>query len=333
MTDAAGIAHIDIADSRPILDWFTRRTYHADDFDVAALAARKAALGVTVSVVLPAHNEEATVAGGVRAARQMHGTLVDQIVVIDDRSSDATARCAAAAGAEVHASSTLVPSFGPSLGKGDVLWRSLTVASGDIVVFVDADIRNPHPRFIWALIAPLLADPRIQLVKAFYDRPLAAGGVMHSAGGGRVTELLARPLLNLFWPALAQVVQPLSGEYAARRGLLEALPFFTGYGVEIGMLIDTLRLVGHDAIAQVDVGQRIHRNQELDALSRMSFALTQVVMRRTGRFQQRSIRTGSDGYMQFARDSERRVKPRTHTVTITERPPLATLSSPGDQGT
>lgn len=223
-------SYIDIADSRPILDWFTRRTYHADDFDVAALAARKAALGVTVSVVLPAHNEEATVAGGVRAARQMHGTLVDQIVVIDDRSSDATARCAAAAGAEVHASSTLVPSFGPSLGKGDVLWRSLTVASGDIVVFVDADIRNPHPRFIWALIAPLLADPRIQLVKAFYDRPLAAGGVMHSAGGGRVTELLARPLLNLFWPALAQVVQPLSGEYAARRGLLEALPFFTGYG-------------------------------------------------------------------------------------------------------
>lgn len=305
-------------------DWFARRTYPADELDEDALAAHKDGQGLTVSVVLPAHNEEETIAAGVCAAKRLLTTLVDQIVVIDDRSTDDTARLASAAGAEVHASSRLLPAFGSSQGKGDVLWRSLSVTSGDIVVFVDADIRNPSPRFISRLLAPLLTAAGVHLVKAFYDRPVLEEGALGD-GGGRVTELLARPLLNLLWPSLAHLVQPLSGEYAARRDLLESLPFFTGYGVELGMLIDTLDVAGLDAIAQADVGERVHHNQPLDALSRMAFAIAQVAMRRAGLSEREAVPGTLDTYVQFARDDQQRVMPRTQPVPVTERPPLASL--------
>ena len=301
------------------------RTWSAAALSVDELAGHKAELGLTVSVVLPARNERTTIAGVVGACLALADKLVDELVVLDGRSDDGTAQAAAEAGARVHDDAAILPEFGPALGKGDALWRSLAVTSGDIVAFVDTDIRNPDPRFVYGLVGPLLLDAELQLVKAFYDRPVEIGDVLHPSGGGRVTELTARPLLNLFWPDLAALVQPLSGEYAGRRALLEALPFFTGYGVELGMLIDTLALAGARAIGQVDLSERIHRNQDLEALSRMAFGIAQVAMRRLA----------ADGrlapdlelptrYVQFAR-AVAGVQRSEREVAIVERPALRSL--------
>jgi glucosyl-3-phosphoglycerate synthase len=196
------------------------------------------------------------------------------------------------------------------------------------VVFLDTDIANPAPNFVTALLGPLLSQPSIQLVKAFYERPVKLERIRYASGGGRVTELAARPLINLFWPELAGVAQPLSGEYAARRELLESIPFFTGYGVELGMLIDTLRLVGADAIAQVDLAVRVHRNQSLAALSRMSLGLLQVAMQRLAEEGRCEASDHTDGvpYLQFDRH-DGHVEPRTHHVRVVERPPVRSLAS------
>lgn len=307
--------------------WFERRTFHASDFTVDDLARRKAGAGISVSVVLPAYNEAETVAGVVRAVQELRGSLVDELLVIDGGSDDATTDVAAAAGARVHRDTDLLPELGPTQGKGDALWRSLSVTSGDIVVFVDSDIRNPAPHFVYGLLGPLLVDPGVQLVKAFYERPVQMGDVLHATGGGRVTELMARPLFNLFWPELAGLVQPLSGEYAGRRDLLECIPFFTGYGVELGMLIDTLRRAGMDAIAQVDLDERVHRNQPMDALSRMAYGIMQVALRRLadeGRVPESLLGDPAEleRYVQFTRDDADRIRPHERTVPIIERPPL-----------
>lgn len=309
----------------PAQRWFDRRTFHSAAVDLETLIARKRAAGLAVSVVLPAYNEAETIGGVVAAAAELGGALVDEIVVIDGGSTDETATRAVAAGARVHHDSQLLPDYGPGLGKGDALWRSLTVTSGDLVAFCDADIRNPDPRFFERLLAPLIDDESVQLVKGFYERPVEIDEVLHATGGGRVTELLARPLLNLFWPPLAGIVQPLSGEYAGRRSLLEALPFFTGYGVDFGLLIDTLSHVGVDVIAQTDMVERVHRNQPLEALSRMAFAILQVAMRRL-RDDGRGAGIGAlpDEYVQFLRREETLVA-ETHTVTVVERPPIRSL--------
>ncbi|CAN5878336.1 glucosyl-3-phosphoglycerate synthase [soil metagenome] len=305
-------------------DWFGARTFDSGDFSVADLARRKAALGHTVSVVLPARNEDQTIAGVVSACATLAGTLVDELVVLDGDSDDDTAELAAQAGARVHTDAQVLPEYGPPLGKGDALWRSLSVTSGDVVVFVDTDIRNPDPHFVWGLLGPLLHDPAVQLVKAFYDRPLEVGERLHPTGGGRVTELMARPLLNAFWPELAGLVQPLSGEYAARRELLELLPFFTGYGVEIGLLIDTLRVAGADAIAQVDLSTRVHRNQSLEALSRMAFGILQVALRRLSDAERAHFTAAvPTGYTQFYRDVSA-IATETHDLPVVERPAHAT---------
>lgn len=308
----------------PLADWFARRTFHTDDFDLADLRRRKEEAGTTVSVVLPSFNEADTVAGVIQAVRELEGSLIDEVVLIDGGSGDDTAEIAAAAGARVHQDADVLPDLGPTLGKGDALWRSLTVTTGDIVVFVDTDIRNPDPRFVWGLLGPLLVEPEVQLVKAFYERPVQMGDVLHATGGGRVTELMARPLLNLFWPELAGLVQPLSGEYAGRRELLESIPFFTGYGVEIGMLVDTLAGAGIDAIAQVDVSERVHRNQAMDALSRMAYGIVQVAIARLadeGRLP-RELAEASERYVQFVRDEHGRIQLAERDVPIIERPPL-----------
>jgi glucosyl-3-phosphoglycerate synthase len=303
------------------------RTWTARDLCIEDLAARKAELGQTVSVVLPARNEADTIEGVVRACQELAGTLVDELVVVDGGSDDGTAALAAEAGAIVHSDALILPEHGPGLGKGDALWRSLAVTKGDIVVYVDTDIRNPHPRFVYGLLGPLLVEPSLSLVKAFYERPVEIGKILHPSGGGRVTELLARPLLNLFWPELASLVQPLSGEYAGRRELLERLPFFTGYGVELGMLIDTLRLAGAEAIGQVDLDERVHRNQDLEALSRMAFGIAQVAGRRLvseGRLAE-AVEL-PHAYAQFTR-SEEGVTRVTHRIEVVERPPLRSLSA------
>lgn len=308
-----------------IQDWFARRTYASSDFDVTELSARRAELGQTVSVVLPARNEQPTIGGVVEAAAALVPALVDEIVVLDGGSGDDTVALARAAGAVVYDDSSVLPEHGRCLGKGDALWRSLSVTSGDLVVFVDTDIRNPDPRFVYGLLGPLLADPEVAFVKAFYERPMQVSDVLHPTGGGRVTELCARPLLNTFWPELAGLVQPLSGEYAGRRDLLEQLPFFSGYGVEIGLLIDTLARSGADAIAQVDLFERVHRNQPLESLSRMSFAILQVALQRLDAAGQLDTAAylGRD-YVQFER-VEAAVQPRPVRVGDVERPPLRSL--------
>jgi glucosyl-3-phosphoglycerate synthase len=308
-------------------DWFTRRTYRAADFSVEALAAAKAERGLTVSVVLPARDEADTIAAMVRACGSLAGQLVDELVVLDGDSSDDTAALAADAGARVHTDSQVLPEHGPPLGKGDALWRSLTITSGDVVVFVDSDIRNPDPRFVWALLGPLLLEPDVAFVKGFYDRPVQLGAELHQTGGGRVTELMARPLLNLFWPELAGLVQPLSGEYAGRRSLLEALPFFTGYGVEFGLLVDALAARGADAIAQVDLAERVHRNQDVPALSRMAFGILQVAAKRLGEEGAPGMPTiaGALPYAQFLRDPGGTVRLTASAVEVVERPPIVDL--------
>jgi len=275
-----------------------------------------------VSVVLPAHNEAETVEGVVAAAMALRDTLVDEVVLLDGGSTDETRKRAERAGATTYDDSEVFSDMGPCLGKGDALWRSLAVTSGDVVVFIDTDIRNPSSRFIWGLLAPLLMDSQIALVKGFYERPLESGGVRQPSGGGRVTELTARPLLNLFWPELAQIAQPLSGEYAGRRDLLESIPFLTGYGVEIGMLIDTLATVGMNGIAQVDLRERVHHNQPMDALARMAFGVAQVAMRRlaaAGRGVEEQL---PEEFVQFLRGEDNRLRLMRHRVEIIERPPF-----------
>ena len=278
-------------------------------------------------MVVPALNEAPTIGAVIAAVCELADVLVDEIVVVDGNSQDATAEVAVAAGARVHQADRLMPDFGPSLGKGDALWRGLTVTGGDIVVFLDSDIVNPDPKFVTGLLGPLLTQRSIQLVKAFYERPVQLERVRYARGGGRVTELSARPLLNMFWPELAGLVQPLSGEYAARRQLLESIPFFTGYGVELGMLIDTLDLVGSAAIAQVDLAMRVHRNQSLTALSRMSLGILQVAMHRLvdeGRADVPPLPADGIPYLQFER-RDGVVTPEIDRVAVVERPSLQSL--------
>ena len=309
-----------------LTDWFAQRTFSAADVDLDQLAAAKRDTGTTVSLVLPARNEASTITGVVASGMALLGHLVDEIVVLDGASTDGTAELAATAGATVHQDADIVPEVGPTLGKGDALWRSLRVTSGDVVAFVDTDIRNPDPRFVWGIVAPLLSDAGIDFVKAFYDRPIEAGGALQASGGGRVTELMARPLLNLFWPALAGLVQPLSGEYAGRRAVLEQVPFFTGYGVEIGLLIDVLALRGPEAIAQVDVGRRVHRNQQLHDLSRMAYAIATVALGRLATQQRATFADAFDPtYVQFGRDDEGRITLEPAEVGDIERPAMASL--------
>ncbi|ARH92690.1 MULTISPECIES: glucosyl-3-phosphoglycerate synthase [Streptomyces] len=306
--------------------WLTSRSWSAADRPLGQLLEAKRQTGRTVSVVLPALDEEATVGAIVATIRAelMTGTvpLVDELVVLDSGSTDRTAEVAAAAGARVVHRDTVLPRLPALPGKGEVLWRSLLVTSGDIVCFIDADLREFSATFVSGIIGPLLTDPDIQFVKAMYDRPLEAGAHTTGAGagqGGRVTELVARPVLNLHWPQLAGFVQPLGGEYAARRSLLERLPFPVGYGVELGLLVDALHTVGLDALAQVDVGVRKHRHQDGQALGRMAAAIYRTAQLRLARGHLVRPRL-----TQFDR-GEQGFVPRTTDVDTEERPPMAEI--------
>jgi glucosyl-3-phosphoglycerate synthase len=257
--------------------WFARRTSGWSDWPAERLARAKG--DTRVSVVLPALDEEPTVGEIVAGVRELAAAtgLVDEVVVVDSGSVDRTAEVAAAAGATVYHRDDILPGYGSAPGKGEVLWKALAVTTGDVLVYVDADLTDFRPHFVTGLLGPLLTDPGVAMVKAFYDRPLLD---VSAGGGGRVTELMARPLLNAYFPELAGVVQPLAGEYAARRGLLEALPFAAGYGVETGLLIDAVAALGLDAVAQVDLGQRTHGHQDTAALGRMAATILHTVLSR-----------------------------------------------------
>ncbi|MER7682201.1 glucosyl-3-phosphoglycerate synthase [Streptomyces sp. NPDC096934] len=299
--------------------WLGTRSWSVADRPLHRIMSAKRASGSTVSVVLPALNEEETVGeivAAIRADLMRRVPLVDEIVVVDSGSTDRTSEVAAAAGARVVHRDEILPRIPAVPGKGEVLWRSLLVTSGDIVCFIDADLREFSSDFVSGIVGPLLTDPGVHLVKGMYDRPLAGA----AGQGGRVTELMARPLLNMHWPQLAGFVQPLGGEYAARRSLLERLPFPVGYGVELGMLVDALHLVGLDALAQVDVGERIHRHQDGQALGRMSAAIYRTAQLRLARGHLvrpslTQFERGEDGF-----------EPRTYSVDTEERPPMAEIS-------
>jgi glucosyl-3-phosphoglycerate synthase len=284
------------------------RTFHHADFDAAALAGAKGEH--TVSVCLPARNEEATVGAIVERVRQdlvETVPLVDEILVIDDHSTDRTAARARAAGADVVDAASVLPAFGEGHGKGEALWKSLAVARGDLVVWCDADVRDFSPAFVVGLVGPLLRSPDVVFVKGFYDRPGGDDG----SGGGRVTELVARPVISLLFPQLAAVVQPLSGEYAGRRTALEQLPFVQGYGVDLGLLVDVVDRFGIEAVAQTDLGVRRHRNRPLDQLAPQA---AQVLMT--------ALQRAAPGLVE---SPARLARPGHEPLTIEagERPPLA----------
>lgn len=274
-------------------------------------------------MVIPARDEERTVRGVVaslRPLRDEHG-LIDELLVVDGGSRDATVAEAEAGGAVVVAQSQVLPGHGPAEGKGDALWRGVAVSSGDLVVFVDADVLDPDPGLVVGLLGPLLIEPAIELVKASYDRPLGGHDGMQRTGGGRVTELLARPVLATWWPQLSGLAQPLAGEYAARRDLLRAVPFVRGYGVELALLIDTLARRGPEAIAQVDLGVRRHEHQSLEALSRMAAELLHVA---TARLVDEGRATTPPGAVlrQPGRDADGRLRLVDHQIRWSELPPL-----------
>lgn len=288
-----------------------------EDFDPADLAARKRATGVGVSVCLPARDEEATVGHIVATVRRtlMEAVpLVDEVVVLDDGSTDATAEAAAWEGARVVAVDNVLAEAGPGSGKGNAMWKSLDACDGDILCWVDADIRNFGSHFVSGLLGPLLTQPEIGFVKGFYRRPLH--GEPH--GGGRVTELVARPLISSLFPHLARFVQPLSGEYAGRREILEAVPFVEGWGVEFGLLVDVVEKFGLGATAQVDLGVREHRNRPLEDLGPQATAIVVTALRRAGL---EGVRTDHAELLRFTEDYE----PEAVNVETRERPPVCTF--------
>jgi glucosyl-3-phosphoglycerate synthase len=309
--------------------WFRQRTTAARSLaavDPAVLLRAKRRTGTRVSVVLPARDEEATVGrlAGDIATRWVRGVpLVDELLVVDSDSTDATAAVARAAGAEVVAAADVLPAHGSRPGKGEALWKSLAATTGDVVVFLDADLVGDVSHYVPGLLGPLLADPQVAYVKGCYTRPLELGAASSPTGGGRVTELTARPLLNALWPELAGVVQPLGGEYAGRRSVLEQVPFVSGYGVEVGLLVDLLGLVGLAGLAQVDLGVRRHGSQSEEALGAMAGQVVSAVLARAGRSSAATL-DPSGLLTQFRHDGGGFV-PRSTPVAVDERPPMATV--------
>jgi len=310
--------------------WFAQNTFQADEFaDLHHLVDLKQQQGLTISLALPALNEEATVGKVIRTVKQAlmdKAPLLDEIVLIDSNSTDRTRQIAEKAGIPVYIHQELLPAYGARSGKGEALWKSLFVTRGDIIVWIDTDIVNIHPRFVYGIIGPMLLNPEIQFVKGFYRRPLRVGDKLQAGGGGRVTELTARPLLNLFYPELSGVIQPLSGEYGGRRAALERCTFTSGYGVETSLLIDTYELFGLSAIAQVDLLERIHHNQSLEALSKMSFAIIQTVMRKLERHYERAFIADVNKTMKLIRYQAGGYYLELEEIAELERPPMIEIA-------
>ncbi len=305
--------------SDPFASWWHRRSTWAR-VPVHDLAARKA--GRTVSVLVPALDEAATVAGvvGPLVGELVPAGLVDEVVVVDGGSTDGTPGVAESAGARVLHLPSTAHGHTPR-GKGGALWWAQQHVAGDLVVFLDADVLPSRAETAVRLLTPLLLDEDVQFVKAAFDRPLTVDGVLHHGSGGRVTELLARPLLNAWWPSLAGFVQPLSGELAARRDLLNRLPFATGYGLEIGMLVDVLELVGLDAMAQNDIGERRHRHHSDAALGRMAAEVLATALDR------HPAGARSDRFLQFSRpEVDGPFATQVTDVALEALPPIASLA-------
>jgi glucosyl-3-phosphoglycerate synthase len=310
-----------------IAAWFRRRTRREPSADASSLAALKLEAGVSVTVCLPALDEASTIGGICEQIAPELGRdgLVDELVVIDSGSRDGTLEIARAAGASVRRAEDIVPEFGSPLGKGDALWRSLAVTSGDVIVWLDSDVRNFTLDFVTSLLAPLLEDRSVLFAKAFYDRPLARGDGFESTGGARVTELVARPLMNLLFPELTGFIQPLSGEYAVRRSAVSELPFFTGYAVDAGLLIDAVERYGLDSFVQVDLGTRVHRNQDVFALGRMSYEILHAILRRADDLGRVKLAEEPGRQLVQYVPGEDGPTPRVFRPSVLERPPMSSV--------
>jgi glucosyl-3-phosphoglycerate synthase len=264
--------------------WIKDNTYHHSEFwDLKKLVEAKQKQELSISLCLPTLNEEKTVGKEIilfKSELQDRYPLLDEIAVIDSGSEDNTLEVAKSFGADVYLADDILPNIEAKKGKGENLWKAIYQLKGDIIVYVDADISNIHPRFVYGLVAPLIYREQVQYVKAFYDRPLAVSGNVRPSGGGRVTEILIRPLFSLFFPELTGIIQPLSGEYAVRREVLEQIHFPIGYGVETSHLIDVYTKFGLDAFAQTDLDQRIHENKTTRALGKMAFGILQTFIKR-----------------------------------------------------
>lgn len=301
--------------------WFAGRTWHHTEFDRASLVDAKDS-DASVSVVIPALDEADTIGEVVAMAVTLVGAgLVDEVLVVDGGSGDGTPGRARDAGATVVDQHAVMPEAGPGAGKGDALWKGLASSGGDTVVFLDADLHDADERYVVGLLGPLLTDPDVGFVKACYDRPLDLGAERRPRGGGRVTELTARPLLTAFWPELAGIAQPLSGEYAGRRSLLERVPFVEGWGVEFALLVDLTDRFGVDAIGQVDLGTRLHSHQTLAALGRMAAEIVHVAAQRLSA-EGRLTADVAGALLQPERDARGRLGLARTDVGMRERPAL-----------
>lgn len=314
---------------RPVVFSSIATFHHAEFASLDVLERARASQGVTVSLCIPCLNEEDTIGDVVRILRSElveKVPLVAEIAVIDSGSTDRSREVAEAAGADVYLASDILPDLPPASGKGENIWKAVHQLRGDILCFVDGDVRNMHPRFVYGMLGALLLNPQLRYVKAFYDRPNSASEVgLRPAGGGRVTEALVRPLFSLFYPQLASIVQPLSGEYAARREVLERMPMPTGYGVETAHLIDILEMFGPEAIGQCDLDERAHRHQDTGALGRMSFAILHAFFERAKRSGRVSLASDlPSAYRHFVRE-DGVCHPADWQLPDIERPPLSGL--------
>jgi glucosyl-3-phosphoglycerate synthase len=306
--------------------WFAENTYHAGEFaDLNHLLELKRKQNLTVSLALPALNEEETVGSVIASVKQAlmdRVPLIDEIILVDSDSSDRTREIATSLGVPVHIHQQVLPELGARPGKGEALWKSLYLTTGDILVWIDTDIVNIHPRFVYGLLGPLILREDIQFTKGFYRRPLKVGDKLQAGGGGRVTELTARPLINLFFPELSGLVQPLSGEYGGRRSAFEQLPFSSGYGVETGLIIDIFEKFGLSSIAQVDLQERVHHNQPLESLTKMSFAIIQTVVRRIERRYGMHMLDDVNKSLKLIRYEQGRLFLDVQEISELERPPM-----------
>ncbi len=306
--------------------WLKNNTYHHSDFpDLAALVEEKEKQNLSISLCIPALNEEDTIGKEIvllKSELMTRFSLLDEIAVIDSGSEDNTRQVAESFGADVYMSSEILPEQGVKKGKGENLWKAIYELEGDIILYLDADIKNIHPKFAYGLLAPLILRPEVKYVKAFYDRPLIMSGGTRSSGGGRVTEILVRPLFSLFFPQLTVFVQPLSGEYAVRREVLEQIAFPIGYGVETSHLIDVFQLYGLEAFAQVDLDQRVHRNQTTRDLGKMAFGILKAFLDRIEQHDMiAELPQTEDVLRQFQTQGTEYIQVE-HDIPIEERPPI-----------
>lgn len=312
-----------------IENWLSNNTFHHGEFwDLLKLVEAKEKQNLKISLCIPTLNEEKTIGKEVvifRSELMERYPLIDEFAVIDSGSTDKTREIASSFGADVYLASDILPDLDPKRGKGENLWKAIYQLKGDIICYVDADIANIHPRFVYGLVAPLIYQPDVHYVKAFYDRPLAYSTGIRPSGGGRVTEILVRPLFSLFFPELTALIQPLSGEYAVRRNVLESIPFPIGYGVETSHILDVYHEWGLDAFAQTDLDQRIHRNQDTMALGKMSFGILQSFLSRLEKYETIDKLPQLETMMRQFQALENRYEQVILPIQEEERPPMNTI--------